>query len=331
MCQGRNNTVVLLDSMCGQTTQGTAVLLVDDYIVAYVHQTTREVTGISRFKRGIRHTLTGTVGRDEVLQHGEAFLKVRKNRVFNSLTSANGTGLLRFSHQATHTCELANLLCTTTGSGVHHHEDGVEALVSLFHRLHQGFRNLIGNRGPSINDAVITTIIGNNTGIVRLGDFLYFSITIGNYFVLISRNQDIIQVEAQATLERLAVTEVLDIIQEDCRTTYSTSFDDHRDHLLNSALLHGYVLIADFFGHVSVNHRAARGCLNDFSVNTNLDEGVDVHFTFVQSNGALFRRVEDKPFSFNASLGFGNIVQTQNHILRRYGNRITVSRVKDIV
>ena len=46
--QSSHDNVVLLDSASYQTTQCTAVLLGDDHIVRYVHQTTSQVTGIGR-------------------------------------------------------------------------------------------------------------------------------------------------------------------------------------------------------------------------------------------------------------------------------------------
>ena len=88
----------------------------------YVNQTTGQVSGIGRLQSGIGKTLTGTVGRDKVLQHGQTFLKVRKDRVLDNLTTFCTT-LLRFRHQTTHTGQLTNLLLRTTGTGIHHHVD----------------------------------------------------------------------------------------------------------------------------------------------------------------------------------------------------------------
>ncbi|MBQ9892476.1 MAG: hypothetical protein IJM35_04905, partial [Bacteroidales bacterium] len=62
-----------------------AVFFGDDHIVGDVHQTAGQVTGISRLEGGIRQTLTGTVRRDEVLEHRHSFLQVGNDRVLDDL------------------------------------------------------------------------------------------------------------------------------------------------------------------------------------------------------------------------------------------------------
>ncbi len=104
-----HNFVVVLDFTAYEATERAAVLLVDDDVVGNVNQTAGEVTGVGGFKGGIGKTLTGTVGRDEVLEYRQTLLKVRQNRVFNNLC-AFSTGFLRFCHKATHAGKLTNLV-----------------------------------------------------------------------------------------------------------------------------------------------------------------------------------------------------------------------------
>ena len=127
--------VAILQSRAYKTTQSATVLLVDDNVVADVDKTTCQVTGVGRLQSGIGKTLTSTVSRDKVLEHAHTFLKVRKNWVLDGVGLC--TCLLRLSHKATHTRELANLTGTTTSTRVKHHVYGIEALVGLLHGLHQ--------------------------------------------------------------------------------------------------------------------------------------------------------------------------------------------------
>ena len=99
--------------------------------MGYVYKTTRQVTGIGCLQSRIGQTLTGTVGRNEVLQHAHAFLEVGKNRVFDNL-GAFGSGFLGLGHQTTHTGKLTDLSGRTTGSGIQHHIYGIETLISFF-------------------------------------------------------------------------------------------------------------------------------------------------------------------------------------------------------
>ncbi len=102
--EGSHHGIVLLDGARRQTTKRTAVLLVDDHIVRHIDQTTGQVTGVGGLQCGIGQTLTSTVGRDKVLQHGHTLFEVRQNRVLNGLTTFVRTGLLRLGHQTTDTC-----------------------------------------------------------------------------------------------------------------------------------------------------------------------------------------------------------------------------------
>jgi len=132
--QSSNNFIVILQCRTYQATQCATVFFIDNHIVRYVHQTTSQVTGVGSLQSGIRQTLTGTVSRNKVLKHGQTFLKVRKNRVFNNLC-ALGTGLLRLGHQTTHTRQLTNLFLRTTGTGIKHHKYRVETLVVILNGL----------------------------------------------------------------------------------------------------------------------------------------------------------------------------------------------------
>src|SRR5690606_25353186 len=63
-----------------QALVGAAVDLGHHQVLGHVDQTTGQVTGVRGLQRGIRQTLTSTVGRDEVLQNAQAFTEVRGDR-----------------------------------------------------------------------------------------------------------------------------------------------------------------------------------------------------------------------------------------------------------
>ncbi len=70
--------------------------------MGHIDETTGKITGVGGLKSGIRKTLTGTVGGDEVLEHRKTLLEVCKNRVLDDL-AALCTTLLRLGHKTTHT------------------------------------------------------------------------------------------------------------------------------------------------------------------------------------------------------------------------------------
>ena len=109
LTKGFNNLILVLDGGCDEAAEGAAVFLGDDDIVGNVHKTAGEVTCISGLEGGIGQTLTGTVGGDEVLQHGHTLFQVGHDRVLNDLCTSSAA-LLGLGHKATHTAELLDLL-----------------------------------------------------------------------------------------------------------------------------------------------------------------------------------------------------------------------------
>ena len=108
-----------------------AVVLADDGVLRDVDETAREVTGVGRLERGVGETLTGAVGRDEVLEHRETFAEVRGDGGLDDLAG-------RLGHEASHGGELPDLLGRTSGSRVGHDVNRVEARLD---RLGPGLRD----------------------------------------------------------------------------------------------------------------------------------------------------------------------------------------------
>ena len=79
-----------------------AIGLGDDHVLRHVDQATGQVTGVRGLQRGIRQALAGAVGRDEVLQHVQAFAEVRLDRRLDDRA-------VRTRHQAAHAGQLADL------------------------------------------------------------------------------------------------------------------------------------------------------------------------------------------------------------------------------
>src|SRR3954471_6678733 len=97
---------------------GAAVLLADDHVLRDVDQAAREVARVGRAQRRVREALAGAVGRDEVLEHRQAFHEVGLDRALDDLA-------LRVGHEPAHAGQLADLLERASGPRVGHHVDGV--------------------------------------------------------------------------------------------------------------------------------------------------------------------------------------------------------------
>ena len=96
-----------------------AVEVGDDGVLRDVDETAGQVAGVRRLERGVGETLTGAVGRDEVLEDREAFAEVRGDRRLDDLAR-------RLGHEAAHAGQLPDLLRRAAGARVGHDEDRVE-------------------------------------------------------------------------------------------------------------------------------------------------------------------------------------------------------------
>ncbi|MNV15610.1 hypothetical protein D3C71_1063410 [compost metagenome] len=116
---------------------------------------------------------------DEVLEYVQTFTEVRSDWRLDD-------GTIWFRHQTTHTCQLTNLCCGTTRTGVGHHVDAVEGNLLLFFTftvndgfslqvIHHRFGNAIVRRSPNIDNFVVAFARGNQTRLELLLDFGYFS------------------------------------------------------------------------------------------------------------------------------------------------------------
>ena len=223
----------------------------------HVHKTTSEVTGVSCLQGGVGKTLTSTVSRDKVLQHGHTFLKVRKNGVFDNLGSF-GTGFLRLGHQTTHTGKLCNLVCRTTSTGIEHHEHCVEALVSLCHLFHECTLQVGVNVRPCINYLIVTFVVGNETHVIVHGDLVDFFITTLHEVYLFFRDNNIVKVEGKTAFVGHAITKVLDTIKEFASTSHTYTLNNLGDDIAQRFLRDNGIDIAHFlrnnFVHDDATH-----------------------------------------------------------------------------
>ena len=306
--------------------------------MTHVNQTTGKITGVGCLQSGIGQTLTGTMGRDEVLQHRHSLLKVRKDGILNG--KRFGTSLLRLGHQTTHTTQLANLTRTTTGSTVKHHIHSVEALVGLLHRLHQHSRELVVDMCPGINNLVVTLLIGDESHSVLRRDTFNLVITLLDECFFLLRNDNITQVEGQSAFISQTITEVLDTIEELAGTCYTHCLDDVGDDAAQSLLgdnvievtyLNGNDLVGNHTTYRSLHHALADGTVLELVVNNHMNRCMHIHTILIVGNDSLLGTIELETSTLGSGTKLGDVVQAKHHILRGNSDRSTVGRIKNIV
>ena len=253
--------VARLERRADQSAERAAVLFGDDDVVRHIHQTAGEVTGVGGLHGRIGQTLTCTVRGDEVFEHRHTLLEVGEDGVFDDLIGL-GTRFLRFRHQTTDTGELLDLVFRTTGSGVEHHEHGVEALVGLGHLLEQDIGDVVVDMRPCIDDLVVTLVVGDETHIVVVGDAAHLLVTFLNELGLLGRYDDIVEVERQSGQVSHAVTQVLDAIEELASLGEAHRFDDVGDDVAQRLLGYDLIDIAHLVGDDAIDDDTSDGCFH---------------------------------------------------------------------
>ena len=133
---------------------GAAILFTHDDFLRDVDQTTGQVTGFCGTQCGIGQTLTRAVLGDEVFEHGQAFTVVGLDRTRDDLA-------LRVGHEASHTCNLADLHPVASSTGLDHDVHVVVIMEVVAH----GARDLVGAFGPQVDELLAALLVGEQTKI----------------------------------------------------------------------------------------------------------------------------------------------------------------------
>ena len=89
---------------------------------------------------------------------------------------------------------------------------------------------------PGIDNLVVTLLIGNETHIIVIGDFLNLLMTLSHDFFLLWWNNDITKVERKTGNVSHTITEVLDTIEELAGLSHTDSLDYIRNKSAQSLL-----------------------------------------------------------------------------------------------
>ncbi len=180
---------------------GAAVLLADDHVLGDVDQAPGEIPGVGGAERGVGETLARAVGRDEVLEHGQAFGEVGLDRQVDDPPR-------RVGHQAAHARELADLLDVAAGARAHHHPDRAELVEG---DLGLGAHVLVGAL-PQLDHLAVALVLGHDAAPIHLLDVRHFLLRRTDDLPLRVRVRDVHRGDGDPGLGRVAEAEPLDVV-----------------------------------------------------------------------------------------------------------------------
>ena len=288
--------------------------------------------------------------RDEVLQHGKAFAEVGRDGRLDDF--ARGLG-----HQAAHSGKLADLLLRSAGAGIGHDVNRVDDafLVLALHRLEHLLGDFFGDVAPDGDDLVVAFAVGDGAVevlLLHLDDFLF---RVVDERELVAGDEHVVDADRDAGLGGVLEAQFLQLVEHLHGALQSEAQVAVIAELLHALFLDEAVDERHFLGQVIVENHAADGGVDELALQRDgfgvrhvliVVRGGEVdHFAFVaetnrreQFDFAGFERQNDflgvaegAAFALGAGLGLCQIVNAENHVLRRNGERQAVGRRKNVV
>ncbi len=209
---------------------GAAVGLADDHVLGDVDQTPRQVAGVGGAQRGVGEALSRAVRGDEVLEHRQALHEVGLDRALDDFA-------LRVGHQAAHAGQLADLLERTARAGVGHHEDRVERVEVLDHRV----GDLVGGGVPLLDDRLVALLLGDQAHVVLVGDLADELLVLVEDRLLLGRDHDVVLGDRDAGLGGVLEAQVLERVEHQRDRGRAVGLHERVDQPRGVALLHRLV------------------------------------------------------------------------------------------
>src|SRR5438477_1613078 len=320
-----------------------AVLLADDHVLRDVDETPRQVARVGGAERRVGEALTGTVRRDEVLEHRQALHEVRLDRALDDLA-------LRIRHQSAHAGELTELRERSAGARVGHHEERVQLVEVLEHRL--GDR--VGRLRPNVHDRLVPLGLGDEPVLVRLLDLADALLVLREQRFLRRRDDDVVLRDRHAGLRGVAEAELLDRVEHRGDRVGAVLLDEARDEFVERLLRERAVDVvvvlrelalerADRLAQRAIDLRveddAAGGGENELALPQVLDRLLQGHLLRVERELDLLLGAEPRrPRVHRGGLelvevqvGVREVVRPEHHVLRRSREGAARRRRADVV
>ncbi len=214
------------DSMEVHALGGAAVVTLDDDVLRDVHQTPRQVTRVGGSKRRVGQTLSGAVGRHEVLHHIQADVERRLDGEFVD------EFVELVVHQAAHAGQLGQLLDAASRAA----DRDQRERVALLESLDDFFTDLVVGLAPELDQGFGHLVVGHRAAAEARGDAVRPAFGVGEDLLTSLRRVHVRDRHGDAVAERPLEAQLLQVVEELDRGTVADAAvaldDDLRDGLL---------------------------------------------------------------------------------------------------
>ena len=309
------------------------IFLVDDELLRHVDEATGQVAGVRRTQRRVDESLAGARRGDEVLEHLQAFAEVALDGTRDHVTT-------RVGDEATHARNLADLHHVSSSTRVDHHVDRVE-LLALEAFLHP-VGHLFGGFGPDLDLHLTALTIGDDAATELLLDLVGLLLVTVEDLALLRRGRHVVDRDREARLHGVLEAHVLDGVERDRHDVLVVATGkrvDQRAHLLLADLLvDERVLRRERLveegttdrGGLVLGGLAVGGGQHELG-HAVLDRGVDVDVAEFVRRRQFVDITEHPAGTLGVLHEIGEVVRTDDHVLRGRDQRAAVSRAEHVV
>src|SRR5215211_2822563 len=302
-----------------------AVLVVHHDILGDVDEAAGQVAGVGGTQGSVGLALPRAVGRGEVLQHRETLHEVALHGLLDDFT-------LRVRHQATHACELGEVIVVATGSRVGHHVDRVQAPEVVLHRL----LDLVLGLGPKPDHTLQPLVVGDEALVPLVLDFVDHALVALEDLLLLLGHDDVVLADRDAGLGGRVEPDPFEGVEELAHHLRRVAGHVPGHEVLDLTLLQRVVDVGIGLGVVGVaevvpeglldvlvEKDAPEGGLDPFAAPTGYDLVVALERPLLIGRlGLVVRGAKRLDLGLVEVLwAVGDVVESEHHVLRGNGDR----------
>ncbi len=280
--------------------------------------------------------------RHEILQNVKAFTEIGLDRKFDRVS-----GCIR--HQAAHACQLLDLFVGASGSGIRHHVN----VIIFVQTVQKRFRQLVVRLLPGVDDRTVAFFLGGKTSAVSAVDLVNRVLRLLDQLRLHRRNRHVGNGNRHAGSCGVAIAHGLDMVQNLRRSRGAVNRDNLLKDSLQVLLLYqavdlklelilrlaavdkAQILRDDLIEEESSEGRGDKRAVNAPVLHLPADPhryaGLQGQIPVLIGKQCLADTLEDTSLALCPGSFLGQIVDTQNHVLRRDRDRSAVRRLKQVV